>query len=477
MSLQTLSQKPCLLSALNTGRLHLHYANIASGEREDALWSVTPRFGSWRNRHIFTLPWGRKKSESKMTPYNERLLTRRRLFRQATLAGVGLAGLGLLGGERRLWAHPTPKTDDDTGAWEFLSDKTIGRPAAVLGDDKLEVFLRSDAPKNSLWVSQQKQANGEGGYENWNLYEGAAILRDPAAARLDNGDVWTALVNANQEIRLAQRKDGEWTKPWGKLERLDSLAVLGNPALIPAGNGGLLLAARYQSRGAAGSTTYAYFKYCNDKGVWSGWVSGSFLGTTDMVGHGQQDGSTVVFARDTKGKLAAALFKGSAYPQWQNGLSSEFTGVPGVGQYSDGRLVVFVTGGDAKDPRLFRRTQNAPNEVFKKDEDWEPEGDLPVRGTVSVASQTDKKVVVVARDASNKIAYKRQLEADGAFGEWVEIPSGDLKFNADPIVVANADGRLCVMARASDGNLYHTQQITQNGGFAKPGTTPLADPA
>ncbi len=403
-----------------------------------------------------------------MTEHDETRRWSRRCFLQhAALAGVGMVGFTVLKIEP-LYAALS-RQGDETGHWAMVGDRSVGRPCAVLNDDKVELFLRSDAPKNSLWVTQQKEANGAGGFDGWIVYEGAQVLRDPAAVRHDNGDIWVALVNANQELRLAQRKDGAWVQPWAKLPRLDSLGVLGNPVLIPAGHGGLLLAVRYQARGSAAPTTYAYFKYCNDKGVWGGWVSGSFLGTTDMAGYGQDDGTTLVFARDAKGKLACALFKpGSVYPLWKNGLSSEFQGVPAVGKYSDGRLAVFVTGGDPKNPRLFRRTQKSPNEIFTTDEDWEQEGDLAVQGTVMVAAQPDKKVVVVARSSDKKIAVKRQNEPDGDFGEWTEIDGGSLKFNADPMVAANADGRLEIYARAADGNLYYTRQSDPNGDFAKP---------
>ena len=92
-------------------------------------------------------------------------LTRRVFLGRAAQTGVGLAALNVM----NLTARRAQAQDS---VWSVLGDKMIGRPAVVkTANGALEVFIRREDPRNSIWSNRQKDENGAGGWEGWEGYD------------------------------------------------------------------------------------------------------------------------------------------------------------------------------------------------------------------------------------------------------------------------------------------------------------------
>src|SRR5207249_577166 len=113
-----------------------------------------------------------------------------------------------------------------------------GRPAVLRNlNNIVEVYVRREEPQGSLWTTRQKGENGEGGWEDWEQYDDAFIVRSPAAGVAPNGDIALALVGKDGRARLALRSDNQWRKPFSKLSIATGMTIEGEPTVARLGNG------------------------------------------------------------------------------------------------------------------------------------------------------------------------------------------------------------------------------------------------
>jgi hypothetical protein len=190
-------------------------------------------------------------------------------------------------------------------------------------------------------------------------------------------------------------------------------------------------------------------------GAWSGWESlGGSLGGPPVASV-NADGRPEVFAIGSDGSLVHDYYWQGAWSGWAvlagPGLpgGNEFTGVPAVGENTDGRLEVFVrtTGGD-----LEHVWQAAPSAG-----PWDGPGVLGsgVSSDPAVFGGNGGQLEVFAGLGHGTIGSIGQLQADGGTG-WSNWASLGGSADSAPGVVG-AYGGVDVFARAAGGGIGEIQ--------------------
>jgi len=134
---------------------------------------------------------------------------------------------------------------------------------------------------------------------------------------------------------------------------------------------------------------------------------------------------------------------------------------------SDGLLQIFVVGADGK---LYSRAQNIPNGNWDQ---WFTLGGDQIKG-FSVARNSDRRLELVAVFGDGQLYDIWQVAPNGAWSGWASLAGHDLK---GPVsLTSNADGRLEAFVVGGDGNVYHRWQIAQNGWSGWSGWANLIDP-
>lgn len=134
---------------------------------------------------------------------------------------------------------------------------------------------------------------------------------------------------------------------------------------------------------------------------------------------------------------------------------------------ADGRLQVFVIGGDGQ---IYSRAQIVPNGNWAP---WFSLGGEKVRG-FSVAKNADGRLEAVAVFGDGALHDTWQLAPNGAWSGWASLGGHDLK---GPVsLAANADGRLEAFVVGGDGYVYHRWQTAPNGWSGWSGWANLIDP-
>ena len=380
--------------------------------------------------------------------------SRRQFMENTARAGVGLAAMSLLGGWER-----GARADDSVWAANG-AERVVGRPAVVRNaDGLLTFFLRNE--DNALYFNHQKGANGADGWGDWNSYEEAFLTASPSVGLASNGDIVALLVAKDRRARVAVRRGDTWVQEFPKLANFTTYTVEGEPTVVRLGSGELAVFLR-----TTGNQLWYNRMTKPDPLTWGGWYSGYYYGSSNINGIATDDGKTILVARDSTNKLVVATVQANGSWAWKDNLSDAFLGDPAVAKHSDGRVEIFVIGGDGK---LQRRTQEDVGKEFAGTDGWKVEEGLITKGNVAVAVNANKKISVFARADDGQIYHKPQKEADGDFDDWAILESGEIKFNADPVVAAHDDGRLELIARGNDGKLYSTRQDGPNGSFKAPG--------
>jgi hypothetical protein len=133
----------------------------------------------------------------------------------------------------------------------------------------------------------------------------------------------------------------------------------------------------------------------------------------------------------------------------------------------DGRLQIFVRGGDGK---IYSRAQSAPNGNWNA---WITIGGTNVKG-FAVARNADGRLEIVAIFDDGQLYDCWQASPLGNWSGWASLGGHDLK---GPVALAaNADGRLEAFVIGSDGFVYHRWQTSPNGLNGWAGWANLIDP-
>jgi peptide methionine sulfoxide reductase MsrB len=149
-------------------------------------------------------------------------------------------------------------------------------------------------------------------------------------------------------------------------------------------------------------------------------------------------------------------------------LGVAVVGEPAVGSAADGRLEVFVRGGDGHLWHLYQTTPNG---------DWSGWEDLSVYRLLgvtvvdepAVGRAADGRLEVFVRGGGGHLWHLYQTAPNGDWSGWEDLSVYRLLGVAvvgEPAVGRAADGRLEVFVRGSDGRLWHLYQTTPNGDWS-----------
>jgi hypothetical protein len=145
---------------------------------------------------------------------------------------------------------------------------------------------------------------------------------------------------------------------------------------------------------------------------------------------------------------------GGDWSEWDTLAGHDLSGPLLCSANADGRLQVFVCGGDGK---IYSRAQIVPNGNW---DPWFLVGGENVRG-FSVARNADGRLELVAVFADGGLHDVWQVSPNGGWSAWAPLAGYDLK---GPVALsANADGRLEAFVVGGDGNVYHRWQTAPNG--------------
>jgi len=158
---------------------------------------------------------------------------------------------------------------------------------------------------------------------------------------------------------------------------------------------------------------------------------------------------------------------GGSWHSWSSLAGHDLAGPVIVSANVDGRLQVFVCGSDGK---IYSRAQSSPNGTWNP---WFSLGGERIKG-FSVARNVDGRLEVVAVFSDGGLYDSWQTEPNGNWSGWAPLGGHDLK---GPVALApNTDGRLEAFVVGGDGIVYHRWQSSPNGFNGWSGWANLIDP-
>jgi hypothetical protein len=128
-----------------------------------------------------------------------------------------------------------------------------------------------------------------------------------------------------------------------------------------------------------------------------------------------------------------------------------------VGVNADGRLELFVLGGDKG---AWHKWQSTPNGGWGE---WSSLGGTDLQ-QIAVGNNADRRLEVFALGGDKRVWHAWQSTPNGGWGEWSSLGGTDLQQIA---VGNNADGRLELFALGGDKGVWHKWQSTPNGGWGE----------
>jgi hypothetical protein len=146
----------------------------------------------------------------------------------------------------------------------------------------------------------------------------------------------------------------------------------------------------------------------------------------------------------------------AGWGDWFNLVGGASTGRPAVGMNLDGRLEVFVRGGDGA---LWHIWHGGPNHGWSN---WESLGGSLTSNPV-VARNEDGRLEVFVLGPNRRLYHIWQVAPNSRWSGWEWLMAGP--FDGDPAVARNEDGRLEVFVRGTR-QLYHIWQTRPNGNWS-----------
>jgi hypothetical protein len=299
-------------------------------------------------------------------------------------------------------------------------------------------------------------ATGHGGPggNHWSSL-GGSVERGPVAVQNLDGRLELLALDAQSHLRdLAQAApNGSWWSKWADLGPPPPPSADGSPICARNLDGRLEVFLR-----AKDGVIYHRSQQSAGGALTANWASlgGSFQ--NDPVSGKNLDGRLELFALDSNGhvfELAQSAANGPWWTSWADLGPSPPGGAGGqpvVARNLDGRLEVFLRGGDGT---LHHRSQQSPGAAFTAQ--WAPLAGTWEQDPVP-AQNHDGRLELFALDG-----HLHDLAQTAANGSWWTStadlgPPPAAGAAARPVPVRNADGRLEVFIRGVDGKLYHRWQ-------------------
>jgi hypothetical protein len=346
---------------------------------------------------------------------------------------------------------------------------------APSGDGRLELFVfgRQDG---RLWHAWQAQWSNSSDWYGWCDMGLSGSFPATVGA---NGDGTLALAAGNEFSQLSYASQTAWSNGWSAWTALPSVPGGGGDAagVAAAADGRLQLFLA----GTTGGHLYRIGQASWSDG-WSGWQdhgppSGAELyGPVTAACSG--DGRIEVFAIDSHGSMwnVRQTAPSSAYSGWNayGNPGVALTDRPALARSADGRLELFVRG---QDSRLYHQWETAVG-TFS----WSGWNSFDVASTPDerfsdhpvVAPSADGRLELFLRGGDHNIYHAWQTSASNGWSDWVsEGAEGGGFIAGAPGLARNGDGRLQIFAVAGDGNIYHKWQTVASNGW---GQWTLLDP-
>ena len=181
---------------------------------------------------------------------------------------------------------------------------------------------------------------------------------------------------------------------------------------------------------------------------------------------------------DGRLELMALGRDGSLWAQWQTAPSNGWSpwgshgqpagvvleGSPMLAPSADGRLEMFVVGGDGN---LWAKWQTAPSNGWSA---WASHGQpagVGLTGSPRLAPSADGRLELVVVGSDGNLWSKWQTSAANGWSDWGSHgqPPG-VNLTGTAMVAASADGRLELLVVGSDGNLWARWQTAPSNGWS-----------
>jgi PASTA domain len=345
---------------------------------------------------------------------------------------------------------------------------------AVSGDGRLELFVFGR--DGGLWHAWQAQWSNSSDWYGWCDMGLPGSVRATAGV---NADGTLVLAARNASSQLSYVSQTAWSNGWSAWTALPSVPGGGEDAAgVAAGADGLLQLFLVDSWGGH---LYRMGQVSGGNG-WSGWQDHGAPNAANLAGPvtaaRSGDGRIEVFAIDTDGSVwnVRQTAPYGAYSGW-NAYGNPGVGLedrPALARSADGRLELFVRG---QDSLLYHQWETAVG-TFS----WSGWNSFDAASTPDkrfpdhpvVAPGADGRLELFLTGGDGNMYHAWQTSASNGWSDWVNegTPGGGF-ITAAPGLARNGDGRLEIFAVAIDGNIYHKWQTAASNGW---GPWTLLDP-
>ena len=350
-----------------------------------------------------------------------------------------------------------------------------GEPVvAPSGDGRLELFVFGGSD-GGVWHAWQAQWSNSSIWYGW-CDMGLAESETATAGVNADGTLVLAVRNASSQLSYASQT--AWSNGWSAWTALPSVPGGGEDAPgVAADAGGRL---QLFLVGPSDGHLYRMGQVSGGNG-WSGWQDHGAPNTYlagPVAAARSGDGRIEVFAIDENGSVwnVRQSAPSGAYSGW-NAYGNPGVGLedrPALAKSADGRLELFVRG---QDLLLYHQWETAVGTFSWSG--WNSHGaastpdkrftDHPV-----VAASADGRLELFLRGGDENIYHAWQTSASNGWSDWVnEGAAGGGFVTVAPALARNGDGRLEIFALAIDGNIYHKWQTAASNGW---GPWTLLDP-
>jgi hypothetical protein len=344
---------------------------------------------------------------------------------------------------------------------------------APSGDGRLELFVFG-LQEGRLWHAWQAQWSNSSDWYGW--CDMGLPGSWPATVGA-NGDGTLALAVLNEFSQLSYASQTAWSNGWSAWTALPSVPGGGlyAPGVAADADGRLQLFLASDHLYRIGQMSWS--------NGWSGWQdhgppSGARLsGFVTAACSG--DGRIEVFAIDSDdGSMwnVRQTAPSSAYSGW-NAYGNPGVALvdrPALARSADGRLELFVCG---QDNRLYHQWETAVGTFSWSGWNSFDATTAPEFGFVDhpvVAQSADGRLELFLTGGDHNMYHAWQTSASNGWSDWVnEGAEGGGFIAAAPGLARNGDGRLEIFAVADDRNIYHKWQTAASNGW---GPWTLLDP-
>ena len=343
-----------------------------------------------------------------------------------------------------------------------------GEPVvAPSGDGRLELFAFGRTTDGTVMHAWQAQWSNSSDWYGW--CDMGFTGTTPATVGA-NGDGTLVLAAGNQFSQLSYASQTAWSNGWSAWTALPPVPGGGGDAAgVAADADGRL---QLFLVGTTGGHLYRNGQVSWSNG-WSGWQDHGAPDGAELYGPvtaaRSGDGRIEVFAIDTHGSLwnVRQTAPSSAYSGW-NAYGNPGVAVedpPALARSADGRLELFVRG---QDSLLYHQWETAVG-TFS----WSGWNSFDAASTPDkrftdhpvVAPSADGRLELFLRGGDGNMYHAWQTSASNGWSDCVsEGAEGGGFLDAAPGLARNGDGRLEIFAVARDGNVYHKWQTAASEG-------------